>query len=170
MKKILYSVFITGAMLVAACSQEDKGTSTEVVNNDKEAVNPNNINDYDQPGTAGSGASTAYTDEYYQQEAQFVTDEMARDLQLDNATATELVKIYYKRNSQLGRNATAAESTSNNDRTSIDNMTDQEIKAILSPEQYKKYQQNRDKYNSMRMENHGNTGSTSTDRPVQREQ
>lgn len=86
MKKIFYSILLSGTFLFTACS-EDKGTSTEVIDNDHAEVNPNHINDYDQPGTAGSKSSTAYSDEANQPNAQ-----------LANLGAIEIVKLYYIRN------------------------------------------------------------------------
>lgn len=212
MKKVFYSIGLVSAMMFTACSTEDKGTSTEVVDsNEDNNVNPNNINDYDQPGTAGSTASTTYTDADYQQHAQQVTDQMTRDIQLDNATATKITRIYYNRNTKLGEleqgtnmnstermggqtnessnmnsgntgtNGTNQNNTANNsgttgtnqsqmntDRTGIDDATDREIKNVLTPEQYRKYEQNRDKYNNMQMNSRSNgtmnngTGTNST--------
>ncbi len=90
MKKILYSILLSSTFLFTACSPEDKGTSTEVVDNDHEEVNPNHINGYEQPGTVGSGPSVAYSD------SDNLPDALAADLD-----AIELVKLYYLRNPKL---------------------------------------------------------------------
>lgn len=205
MKKTLYSIGLVCAMLFTACS-EDKGTSTEVADsNDNVTVDPNNINDYDQPGTAGSTTSTQYTDATYQQNAQEVTDQMRSDLQLDDATATEVTRIYYNRNRQLGdleqgssfsstermggrtnetrdmnggnTTGTGTDMNNNNntmgnnadtnnignttetDRSQIDKTTDRELRNVLTPEQYRKYEQNRDRYNNMQFNNNNNNNS-----------
>jgi PBP1b-binding outer membrane lipoprotein LpoB len=184
MKKALYSIGLVCAMLFTACS-EDRGTSTEVADaNENETVDPNNINDYDQPGTAGTKASTPYTDAAYQQHAQLMSDKIATDLQLDDATATELTKIYYKRNLQLGdleqgtsfsstermggqtnettsmntdknHNNSQTSTTSTMDRATIDRETDKRLKEVLTPEQYRRYEQNRDTYHNMHMKSDG---------------
>lgn len=223
MKKVFYSIGLVSMMMFAACT-EDRGTSTEVVDaNADESVNPATINDYEQPGTAASTASTTYTDADYQQHAQTISGQMANDLQLDEATATEVTRIYYDRNRQLGEleqgtsfsstermggrtnesadmkagttdrttgntgnndigNNDATNNMGNNtgttnqnqsqtgttDRTQIDKTTDRELKAVLTPEQYRQYEQNRDRYNNMQLNN--NTGTmnngTGTDRGV----
>lgn len=208
MKKTLYSIGLVCAILFTACS-EDKGTSTEVADsNDNVTVDPNNINDYDQPGTAGSTTSTQYTDATYQQSAQEVTDQMRSDLQLDDATATEVTKIYYNRNRQLGDleqgssfsstermggrtnetrdmnggnttgTGTGTDMNNNNtmgnnadtnnmgnttetDRSQIDKTTDRELRNVLTPEQYRKYEQNRDRYNNIQFDNNNNINNNS---------
>lgn len=217
MKKVFYSIGLVSVMMFAACT-EDRGTNTEVVDaNTDESVNPATINDYEQPGTAASTASTTYTDADYQQHAQTVSDQMANDLQLDEATATQVTRVYYDRHRQLGDleqgsfsstermggrtnetsdmntgttdgstgntgnndmgNNDATNNMGNNtgttdqnqsqtgttgttgtiDRTQIDETTDRELRSILTPEQYRQYEQNRDRYNNMQMNN--NTGT-----------
>lgn len=180
MKKIFYSIALVSAMIFTACT-EDRGTTTEVVEaNDDENVDPSTINDYERVGTAETNASTDYTDATYQQHAKLVSDELSTDLELDNLTATKITKLYYERNRQLdelnrgasrsingqtdgtGTTETAqGNNTGTMDRARIDENMERELKTMLTPEQYRKYEQNRDKYNNMQM---NNTTGTNTDR------
>ena len=87
MKKLIYTMGILCVMALVSCA-EDRGTSTEVADaNAHEEVNPSTINNYDQPGTAG-----------------YANASVARKDQLKDASATQLVELYYRMNIQPGEN------------------------------------------------------------------
>lgn len=87
MKKILYPLSVAVAFLFTACA-EDRGTSTEVAySNDQEEVNPNHLNAYNLPGTAGLATTTITTDNAGIQLGPKQTEQ----------SAVELVFDYYNR-------------------------------------------------------------------------
>jgi len=90
MKKVIYSIGIMCTLFLVSCD-EDTGTSTEVVeSDDDENVNPDHINAYDRPGTAG----TAIDGEYGVSGSHYA----AEVSEFKDATAPELVVLYYTRN------------------------------------------------------------------------
>lgn len=211
MKKVMYSIGLVSAVLLSACSSDNnRGTTAEVSDaNTTETTDTGMTGDFNRSETAemaGSAGTTTGTamddatkDASYQQHAQMISDQMARDLKLDDKTATEVTRIYYERNRQIGQmeqgtnfsatermggrtNETTGNTTGtaqDNTRTSksntsardtdvtgigtqpktttnratIDKTTDSELKAVLTPQQYRQYEQNRNKYNTMQLNN-----------------
>ncbi|MBB6612821.1 hypothetical protein H7F15_17400 [Pontibacter sp. Tf4] len=83
MKKILYPVSLATALLLASCS-EDRGTTYEVADaNENDRVEPNQLNNYNRPGTA---ATTNVTTETPAQQ---------------NLSAEQLVRDYYTHNNPV---------------------------------------------------------------------
>lgn len=174
MKKIFYSFFALSALLFSATScTEDRGTTTEVVDsNEDESVNPDHIRGYGDAEPGGMPPSSPEADQMYGFDRDKFSQQVTTDLGLEGNVATEIVQVYYDRNRQLSEleerfqaNATsrsggqAADSASGNqqqmsqaemdaERKRIDDETDKKVKGMLTPEQYKTYQQNRSKYNN----------------------
>lgn len=178
MKKILYSIFALSTLLFTATScTEDTGTTTEVADaNADENVNPNHIRGYGDREPGGMPPSSPEADQMYGFNTEEFSQQVSSDLDLEGEVADEMVRVYYDRGRQLSEleqrfqsNATtrsggqaadnANAGTSGNqqqmsqdqmdtERQRIDDETDQKVKEILTPEQYRKYQQNRSRYNT----------------------
>lgn len=174
MKRLLYSIFAlsTTLFLTTSCA-EDKGTSTEVVSaNEDESVNPQHIRGYGDREPGGAAPSSPEAGQMYGFEADRYSTEFASDLNLEEDLATEMVKIYYDRDRQLSEleqryqySETARmggktdEATANQqplteeekkaEQERINKETDQKVKKMLTPEQYKEYEKNRSKYHQL---------------------
>ena len=174
MKKLLYPILALSPVLflTTSCS-EDRGTTTEVVSaNEDEDVNPDNIRGYGDAEPGGAPPSSPEAGQMYGFEADRYSTEFTNDLNLEGDLATEMVKIYYDRDRQLseleqryqysdtarmgGKTDEAAANTkplTETERTAekkrIDEETDTKVKKILTPEQYKKYEMNRNKYHQL---------------------
>ncbi|WP_439880287.1 hypothetical protein ACSX1A_14115 [Pontibacter sp. MBLB2868] len=184
MKRLFYSIFALSTMLFMASScSEDRGTTTEVASsNEDENVNPNNLRGYGDREPGGAPPANPEAGQMYGFEVDKYSDAFAKDLNLDADLATEMVKIYYDRNRQLSEleqryqysetsrmGGQAAEETDNAktkeppmteaqkkaEQERIDQETDQKVKEVLNPEQYKTYEMNRSKYHQMQLEKTG---------------
>ncbi|WP_204281961.1 hypothetical protein [Pontibacter burrus] len=216
MKKVMYSIGLVSAIMLSACSSDkNRGTTAEVSDtNTTETTDTGMSGEFKKSETAemaGSASTTTGTtgttmddatrDASYQQHAQMISDQIARDLKLDDKTAAKVTKIYYERNRQIGeleqgtslsatqrmggrtnettgnttetarnntktntnKSSTSARDTdvtgigtqpkTTTDRATIDKTTESELKAVLTPQQYRQYEQNRNKYNSMQFNN-----------------
>lgn len=155
MKKILYSLFALSTLLFTATScTEDRGTTTEVEeSNDDESVNPNHIRGYGDAEPGGTQPADPEAGQMYGFDIDKLSGEMKADLGVDDDIAAEMVRVYYDRSRQLSEleqrvqaNADGAGADMEAERKRIDGETDRQVQGILSPEQYKTYQQNRSKY------------------------
>lgn len=160
MKKILYSIFALSTLLFTATScTEDTGTTTEVVDsNEDENVDPSHIRGYGDREPGGLPPSSPEADQMYGFSTEELSNRLTTDLGVDTVLATQMVRVYYDRSRQLSemeRSMQAEGQTQNMDteRQRIDSETDERIKEILSPEQYRTYEQNRANYNQMTQSN-----------------
>ena len=157
MKKTLYTLFAISALLFTATScSEDRGTTTEVEeSNEDESVNPDHIRGYGDAEPGGAPPADPVAGQMYGFDRDKFSEQVTTDLGVAGDVATEMVQVYYDRNRQLSEleqrlqgNADGAEANMETERKRIDDETDQKVKGILTPEQYKTYQQNRSKYNN----------------------
>ncbi|MCJ8167296.1 hypothetical protein MKJ04_20820 [Pontibacter sp. E15-1] len=159
MKKILYSAFALSALLFAATScSEDRGTTTEVVDsNENENVDPSHIRGYGDAEPGGTAPAAPEAGQMYGFDRDAFSQQVNADMGLEGEVATQMVQVYYDRNRQLSemeqRYQQAAANTDSKqrmdaERKRIDTDTDAKVKEILTPEQYKAYEQNRSKYNA----------------------
>lgn len=153
MKKIFYSLFALSTLLFTATScTEDKGTTTEVEeSNDNEDVNPEHIRGYGDAEPGGTAPADPEAGQMYGFDTDKLSGEMKTDLGVGDDIAAEMVRVYYDRSRQLSEleqrlQADAAGADMEAERKRIDEETDKQVQGILSPEQYKTYQQNRSKY------------------------
>jgi hypothetical protein len=232
MKKIVYSIAVVSAMLLASCG-EDRGTTTEVADaNKNEVVNPNQIRGYGDEPSQTTADMQGDADLGYRQEAEQLASRTASDLKLDKQAQTKVQQVYYDRAKRMGEledrynysetnrmggqttndtendmsdntntnmdatrannannaysgNSNEGEGTNanaaNKDNKAGNNMnnatpmtqtqmeseqkkimedTDRQMKASLTPEQYKQWQQNRAKYGHSKMENNSPGANT----------
>ncbi len=164
MKKILYPVLALSTLLftVTSCS-EDRGTTTEVVDsNEDENVDPSHIRGYGDAEPGGVAPAAPEAGQMYGFDREGFSQQVAADLGLEGEVATRMVEVYYDRNRQLSEMEQRFQQAANNqeqktqleaERKRLDTDTDQKVKAILTPEQYKTYEQNRSKYNTPAMGN-----------------
>lgn len=185
MKKTLYSICFASAILFASCT-EDRGTTQEVADaNDKEYVDPNHINDFENKDITSTGNLAANTEEAHMERSREISSKMAADLKLDKATQDKVASIFLERDKMLGdidesynvsatnhmggqaesevdgsmaadpmqnNNATNAPEAGENDaqltemRSTIIEDADKDLRAVLTDEQFKKFEQNRSKY------------------------
>ncbi|MBC5775550.1 hypothetical protein H8S95_15845 [Pontibacter sp. KCTC 32443] len=91
MKKIFYTMGMAAAILFTSCT-EDKGTSTEVADANKdERINPAHLMQYPMPGTAASSTASLSENTNQNAEAGITTAET-------KMTAEEMVRNYYVKN------------------------------------------------------------------------
>lgn len=157
MKKIFYSIFALSTLLFASTScTEDRGTTTEVVDsNEDESVNPDHIRGYGDAEPGGTAPADPAAGQMYGFDRDKFSQQVTTDLGLEGNLATEMVQVYYDRSRQLSEleqrlqaNADGAGADIDAERKRIDDETDKKVKGMLTPEQYKTYQQNRTKYNN----------------------
>lgn len=173
MKKIFYSLFALSTLLFTATScSEDRGTTTEVEDsNEDESVNPDHIRGYGDAEPGGTPPADPVPGQMYGFDRDKLNDQVRADLGVDEDVAAEMVRVYYDRDRQLSEmellypvdavekgneeEADAADARQQlspaemeAERKRIDDETDKKVQGILTPEQYKLYQQNREKYNN----------------------
>ena len=152
MKKTLYTIFALSFFLFATTScNEDTGTTTEVVNDNADVeVNPNHIRGYGDREPGGLPPAAPEADQMYGFSTEELRDQFTTDIGVDAAVATEMVEVYYDRSRQLSemqrilREKGVQENQADPQRINTD--ADRRIKEILSPEQYRTFEQNRSKY------------------------
>ncbi|MHA6246957.1 hypothetical protein ACXYMU_03400 [Pontibacter sp. CAU 1760] len=151
MKKIFCSLFAVSALLFTASCSEDRGTTTEVVDsNEDENVNPNHIRGYGDAEPGGVAPADPEAGQMYGFSTEELSTAITTDLGVDADVATKMVQVYYDRDRQLSEmEAAVREQADNPDRKRIDTDADSRIKGMLTPEQYKSYEQNRSKYHEM---------------------
>ena len=166
MKKIIYSIFALSTVLFTATScTEDTGTTTEVPeSNDDENVDPSHIRGYGDREPGGLPPSSPEADQMYGFSEEELSNELVTDLGVDANLASEMVRVYYDRSSQLSEMQRLIEEKGQTqineaDRVKIDADTDERIKSMLNKEQYRKYEQNRAKYNRLIQNNNATTGA-----------
>ncbi|MFT2007522.1 hypothetical protein ACMA1I_02510 [Pontibacter sp. 13R65] len=184
MKKTLYSICFASSILFASCT-EDRGTTQEVADaNDKEYVNPNHVNDFEDNGITSTGGLEANTEEAHMERSQEISSKMAADLKLDKTTKEKVAAIFLERDKMLGdidesynvsatnrmggqaesevdgsmtdpmqntNTANAPEAGENEAqltemRSTIIEDADKDLRAVLTDQQFKKFEQNRSKY------------------------
>ena len=155
MKKIFYSIFALSVLLFSSTScTEDRGTTTEVADsNEDESVNPDHIRGYGDAEPGGTAPADPAAGQMYGFDRDKFSQQVTADLGLEGNLATEMVQVYYDRNRQLSEleqrlQTNAAGANMEAERKRIDDETDKKVKGMLTPEQYKTYQQNRTKYNN----------------------
>lgn len=155
-------MFALSTLLFTATScTEDTGTTTEVEDaNEDENVNPAHIRGYGDREPGGLPPSSPEADQMYGFSTEEFSNQLTADLGVDTTIATEMVRVYYDRNRQLSEMQRSAqeEGQAEAELQRIDTETDQRIREILSPEQYRTYEQNRANYNQMTQNNNA-TGS-----------
>lgn len=166
MKKILYSIFALSTILFTATScTEDTGTTTEVEDsNADENVDPSHIRGYGDREPGGTPPSSPEADQMYGFSTEELNNQLVTDLGVDANLASEIVRVYYDRSAQLSEMQRAIEEKGQTqindaDRQRFDTETDERIKTMLDEEQYRKYEQNRSKYNQMIQKRNNTTGS-----------
>lgn len=159
MKKILYSIFALSTIMFTATSCEDRGTTTEVEDaNEDEYVDPNHIRGYGDREPGGMPPADPEADQMYGFNTEELSNQLTTDLGVDTVVAAQMVRVYYDRNRQLSemQRSMQAEGQNQNmdtERQRIDTETDQRIREILSPDQYRTYEQNRTRYDEMTQSN-----------------
>lgn len=146
MKKFLMVLFL-GSATLAACNRETKTTDQTKTTSVTE----------DQ---ARAGASDP--DDQYRNRANRMASQMATDMQFDTATQSQVEDVYYDRSRQLGEIHSRYNMTGTNQSgglaadvdtaamfgeiEALDLKTDNALRDILSPLQYKTYETNRSIY------------------------
>lgn len=166
MKKILYSIFALSTILFTATScTEDNGTTTEVEDsNDDENVDPSHIRGYGDREPGGVPPSSPEADQMYGFSTEELNNQLVTDLGVDANLASEIVRVYYDRSAQLSEMQRAIEEKGQTqindaDRQRLDTESDERIRKMLDQDQYRKYEQNRAKYNQMIQNKNNTTGS-----------
>ncbi len=146
-------------MFTATSCTEDRGTTTEVEDsNEDENVDPSHIRGYGDREPGGLPPSSPEADQMYGFSTEELSNRLTADLGVDTVIAAQMVRVYYDRSRQLSemqRSMQAEGPIENTDAElqRIDTETDQRIREILSPEQYRTYEQNRANYNEMTQNN-----------------
>lgn len=156
MKRILYSIFALSTFLFTATSCEDKGTSTDNVieSVDDESVDPSHIRGYGDREAGGLPPAAPEADQMYGFQAEELSSQIVGDLGVDEEVATAMVKVYYDRNRQLSEMQRLLEvrGQARPDETElrrIDTETEERVRRILTPEQFRAYERNRAKYDQI---------------------
>lgn len=179
MKRFLYPIFLFSTVMLLTSACEDRGTTTEVVSaNEDEDVNKQHIRGYGDREPGGAPPSSPEAGQMYGFEVDRYSGEFTSDMNLDPNLATEMVKIYYDRSRQLSdleqkyqysettqmggqtdeaakteKKPSMSEAEIKSEQERINRETDEKVKGILSPEQYKNYEKNRSKYHQMKLDN-----------------
>lgn len=168
MRKIFYSLFVLSTLLFTATScSEDRGTTTEVEeSNDDESVNPNHIRGYGDAEPGGLPPADPLAGRMYGFDRDRLSADIKADLGVNDDVAAEMVRVYYDRSRQLSELEQRLEANANGagmeaERKRVDDETAKKVQGILTPEQYKTYQQNREKYNNPTSNGDAPEGATS---------
>lgn len=181
MKKLFLMCLAAGAVSFSACTNEDAGTSRETEGNDSQTKDEAAGDTQDSTANMQSSETTAYNYEAeYRDRANRMANQVSQDLGLDEETQARLRTMYYDRARQVGELETRYSSTNASAGMAADSNTemvnptpelsspnypssyyseietintgvDSNIRDVLTPEQFQKYEANRQQYYDMDM-------------------
>jgi hypothetical protein len=144
MKKIMILSLGAGALMFTSCDRTHTGTTTT------DTSTGTNNTTIDRTGTSAAGGMTTTDQEaMYRERATRSSSQMATDLRLDDNTRTRAEEIHHeraKRRADVQQRYASDQARLDQEMRTIDQDTDREFKDILTADQYRSYEQNRDTY------------------------
>ncbi|UYZ57610.1 hypothetical protein [Hymenobacter latericus] len=143
MKKTLMLLACAGALTMASCSSDNNADSAATTTETTTTTETSATGD-------ASAAMGGYSDADYNSRADRISQDLATNMKLDDATRQKVRTVYYNRSKRLGElhNKYATDTTGMAaEMNRVYSDTDTELKGIFTePEMYATYESNRDMY------------------------
>ncbi|PRY13718.1 hypothetical protein CLV24_10588 [Pontibacter ummariensis] len=170
MRKVFYTILTISILqfTMVGCGQGGDGETVELTEeNSENNVDPDNLRGYGDREHGGLPPADPEADQYYGFDRDNLLNEIEADFVGDAELASRIVEVYYDRSMQLSEleaklnvEGEPATDEAERQRQAIEQETDRQIREILSPEQYRTYEQNRSKYDQILERGRGETLQT----------
>jgi hypothetical protein len=143
MKKLMILSLGAGALMFTACDRTHTGTTTDTTTG-----TANTTVDRSATTTHG-GMHGTDQDAMYRERATRTSGQMATDLQLDDNARTRTEEIHYnraQRRADVQQRYASDQARLDQEMRTIDEENDRDLRSVLTEDQYRNYEQNRDTY------------------------
>lgn len=142
MKKLMILSLGAGALMFTACDRTNTDTTTDTTTGTATTVDRSAT-------TTHGGMHGTDQDAMYRERATKTSGQMVTDLQLDDNARTRAEEIHYnraQRRADAQQQYASDQARLDQEMRTIDEETDRDLKGVMTEDQYRTYEQNRDNY------------------------